>query len=63
MAEERKRKHEDEQAEKTKKKEQEEWNKNFEESRESRISSWKQFQTNKKFKRGGSFKPPKPKLS
>lgn len=61
LAEERKRKHEDEEAEKGKKKDTDEWNKNFEESRESRISSWKDFQTKKKFKKSTFFKPPKPK--
>jgi len=62
LAEERKRKHDDEEAEKEKKKDSEQWNKNFEESRESRITSWKNFQTNKKFKKSTFFKPPKPKV-
>lgn len=61
LAEERKRKHEDEVSEQTKKKDAEQWNKNFEESRESRITSWKNFQTNKKFKKSTFFRPPKPK--
>lgn len=62
LAEERKRKHEDEEAEKGKKRDTDEWNKNFEESRESRISSWKDFQSKKKFKKSTFFKPPKPKV-
>ena len=61
LAEERKRKHVDEVAEQTKKKDSDEWNRNFEESRESRISSWKNFQSNKKFKKSTFFKPPKTK--
>lgn len=60
--EERKRKREGEIDEEEKKKTQQEWNKNFEESREERVGSWQSFQKNKKAKKSkGAFRPPKPK--
>jgi DnaJ family protein C protein 8 len=61
--EERKRKREDEIAEEEKKKVDKEWQKNFEESREGRVSSWKTFQDGKKGKKysKGGVKPPKHK--
>ncbi|CAN7983965.1 hypothetical protein HPB47_021276 [Ixodes persulcatus] len=54
--EERKRKREQELAEEEQQKRDREWHKNFEESRENRVTSWKSFQTGKKTK---LFKPPK----
>ncbi|EEB13075.1 conserved hypothetical protein [Pediculus humanus corporis] len=65
---ERKRKREKEIEEETKASMEKEWQKNFEESREGRVNSWKAFQAGskksdnkvKKFKAGG-FKPPKHK--
>lgn len=64
-ADERKRKREGEIEEETKKKMQQEWNKNYEESRESRVSNWKSFQNNAKSKgsKKGLLRPPKPKLN
>jgi len=62
--EDRKRQREDEQAAAEKKKVDEEFQKNFEESREERVTSWKAFQTKAdkkgKFRKGG-FRPPPPK--
>lgn len=58
-AEERKRKREQEIEEQERKKAHEEWTKNYEESREARVSNWKNFQ-----KKGRSaFRPPKHKPS
>lgn len=54
--EERKRKREAEIREQEKAQEEKEWQKNYEESRENRVSSWKNFQTGKKSK---AYKPPK----
>ncbi|KAG8185871.1 hypothetical protein JTE90_004413 [Oedothorax gibbosus] len=61
--EERKRKREDEISEEEKKKTDKEWQKNYEESRDSRINSWKTFQTNTKSKKKvkKEFRPPKHK--
>jgi len=62
--EDRKRQREDEQTAAEKKRVEDEFQKNFEESREERVSSWKTFQTKAdkkgKFRKGG-FRPPKPK--
>lgn len=56
-AEERKRKREQEIDEEERKKAHAEWTKNYEESREARVSNWKNFQ-----KKGrGAFRPPKHK--
>lgn len=62
--EERKRKREQEIEEEEQQKMQKEWQKNFEESRQSRVDSWLSFQagkTKKKKKKSGmsSFNPPK----
>ena len=54
----RKRKREDELKEEETKKKEKEWQKNFEESRDGRVSSWKDFQKGKNKKIKG-FKPPK----
>ncbi|XP_037519881.1 dnaJ homolog subfamily C member 8 [Rhipicephalus sanguineus] len=54
--EERKRKREAEIREQEKAQQEKEWQKNYEESRENRVSSWKNFQTGKKSK---TYKPPK----
>jgi len=64
-ADERKRKREEEIQEETNKKMQQEWNKNYEESRETRVSNWQTFQKNAKSKGStkGMFRPPKPKLN
>ncbi|KAH9381533.1 hypothetical protein HPB48_005492 [Haemaphysalis longicornis] len=51
-----KRKREAEIREQEKAQQEKEWHKNYEESRENRVSSWKNFQTGKKSK---TFKPPK----
>lgn len=66
--EERKRKREQEIEEEEKATIEKEWQKNFEESRQSRVNSWKAFQAgssgttkNKNKKIRGSFKPPKHK--
>ncbi|KAJ8917122.1 hypothetical protein NQ315_012612 [Exocentrus adspersus] len=65
--EERKRKREAEIEEEEKAKEQKEWQKNFEESRQNRVESWQSFQANTKSKDKKSskkikmFKPPKNK--
>lgn len=60
--EERKRKREGELEEEDRKKVQEEWNKNYELSRESRVSNWQSFQNAAKTKsKKGMFRPPKPK--
>lgn len=62
--EERKRKREGELEEEDRKKVQEEWNKNYELSRESRVSNWQSFQSSSKTKsKKGMFRPPKPKLN
>ena len=61
--EERKRKREGEIEEEDRKKLQEEWNRNYEMSRESRVSNWQSFQSSRKKGRKGSFRPPKPKLN
>ncbi|MCL4138514.1 UNVERIFIED_CONTAM: hypothetical protein GTU68_054889 [Idotea baltica] len=58
--EERKRKREEEIEDEEKKKVEKEWQKNFEESREERVNSWKDFQKGKSKKFKG-FKPPKHK--
>lgn len=58
--EDRKRKREEEIEEEERKKAEVEWNKNYEESREIRVSSWKNFQTTGKVKRK-TFRPPKHK--
>ncbi|XP_065584076.1 dnaJ homolog subfamily C member 8-like [Artemia franciscana] len=61
--EERKRKAEHEADEAQKAKVAKEWQKNFEESREGRVNSWKDFQDKSKTKKKNlGFKPPKPKL-
>ena len=60
--EERKRKREKEIEEEEKAKVDKEWQKNYEESREGRVSSWQKFQAKKKPKSQGSFKPPKHKM-
>lgn len=61
--EDRKRKREEEIEEEEKKKTDKEWQKNYEESRENRINSWKTFQTNNKAKKKvkKEFRPPKHK--
>lgn len=61
--EERKRKREEEIDEEEKKKTDKEWQKNYEESRDNRINSWKTFQTNTKQKKKvkKEFRPPKHK--
>jgi len=59
--EERKRKREKEIEDEEKVKVDKEWQKNFEESREGRVSSWKTFQASKTKKSKGFFKPPKNK--
>lgn len=62
--EERKRKREAEIEQETQVSLEKEWAKNFEESRQSRVESWKTFQStskDKKKKKIQSFKPPKPK--
>lgn len=61
--EERKRKRENEIEEEEKANTEKEWQKNFEESRQNRVESWKTFQTGKKGKKvkGMGFKPPKQK--
>jgi DnaJ family protein C protein 8 len=65
-AEERKRKREEEIAEEEKKKLQQEWNKNYEESRESRVSNWQSFQKGSKSKGPkklkGLIRPPRTPL-
>ncbi|KAL7647233.1 UNVERIFIED_CONTAM: hypothetical protein RMT77_002491 [Armadillidium vulgare] len=58
--EERKRKREEEIQTEERKKAEKEWQKNFEESREDRVNSWKDFQKGKSKKFKG-FKPPKHK--
>ncbi|ELU14620.1 hypothetical protein CAPTEDRAFT_180570 [Capitella teleta] len=64
---ERKRKAEEQEEEVIIKKEQAEWNKNFEESRTDRVTSWRDFQKQapkgaKKVKKvKGGFRPPKPR--
>nr|CAG4648882.1 EOG090X0DLG [Polyphemus pediculus] len=60
--EERKRKREREIEDEEKVKSDKEWQKNFEESREGRVSSWKTFQATKTKKSKGFFKPPKSKM-
>ena len=64
-AEERKRKREEEIEEETKKKLQQEWNKNYEESRQTRVSNWQSFNAKSKGskKLKGMLRPPKPKQS
>lgn len=57
--EERKRKREEEIEEEEKKMQEKEWNKNYEESREIRVSSWKAFQSKGKKSKAGLFKPPR----
>lgn len=58
--EERKRKREQEIAEEEKKKADQEWHKNYEESREMRVGNWQTFQKSKKAKSSkGTFRPPK----
>ncbi|XP_015928637.1 dnaJ homolog subfamily C member 8 [Parasteatoda tepidariorum] len=61
--EERKRKREEEIEEEEKKKTDKEWQKNYEESRDNRITSWKEFQTGGKAKKKKvkEFRPPKHK--
>lgn len=60
--EERKRKREEEIEDEEKKKVDKEWQKNYEESRDNRINSWKAFQTNSKSKKKvKEFRPPKHK--
>lgn len=67
--EDRKRKREDELETEEKAKLEKEWQKNYEESREDRVSSWKNFQTGagtskskeKKVKKIKTFRPPKHK--
>uniref|UniRef100_A0A6A7FWE0 DnaJ homolog subfamily C member 8-like n=2 Tax=Hirondellea gigas TaxID=1518452 RepID=A0A6A7FWE0_9CRUS len=59
--EERKRTREMEIDEEEKKKTQKEWQKNFEESRESRVNSWKDFQKGNSSKKFKGLKPPKHK--
>lgn len=61
MADQKKRKHVEEEAEKEQKREKEEWERNYEQSRESRISSWKSFQTTKRAKKQKEFRPPQHK--
>ncbi|CAG0892071.1 unnamed protein product [Darwinula stevensoni] len=62
--EERKRKREEEIEEEEKKKVEKEFQKNFEESRQERVTSWKDFQegSKKKKKKVGGFRPPKHKM-
>ncbi|XP_023222051.1 dnaJ homolog subfamily C member 8 isoform X2 [Centruroides vittatus] len=59
--EERKRKREQEIAEEERKKLEVEWQKNYEDSRESRVNSWKAFKTGNKSKKLKEFRPPKHK--
>ncbi|KAF2368643.1 DnaJ domain [Trinorchestia longiramus] len=59
--EERKRQREQEIDEEETKKHHKEWQKNFDESRESRVNSWKDFQKGKSSKKFKGFKPPKHK--
>lgn len=59
--EDRKRKREDEIQEEEKKKIEQEWQKNYEESRESRVNSWKAFKAGTKSKKMKEFRPPKHK--
>jgi len=54
---ERKRKREAELDEEDTKRDQKEWNKNFEESREGRVSSWQQFKSGKTSKKSTKAKP------
>lgn len=56
--EERKRKREQELLEEEQQKRDREWHKNYEESRENRVTSWKSFQTGKG-KKSKPYKPPK----
>lgn len=66
-AEQRKRKREEELSAEAQAAIEKEWQKNFEESRQSRVDSWKAFQSKsgttnqKKTKKLKSFKPPKTK--
>ncbi len=60
--EERKRKRETEIEAEEKAKVDKEWQKNFEESREGRVSSWQKFQNKKTKTSKGFFKPPKNKM-
>nr|CAG4642038.1 EOG090X0DLG [Eurycercus lamellatus] len=60
--EERKRKRETEMEAEEKAKVDKEWQKNFEESREGRVSSWQKFQNKKTKTSKGFFKPPKNKM-
>ncbi|KAI1301389.1 DnaJ -like protein subfamily C member 8 [Halotydeus destructor] len=59
VQEETKRKREGEMAEEEKKKNDQEWHKNYEESREQRVGSWQTFQKKKSKKVKTGFKPPK----
>nr|CAG4636511.1 EOG090X0DLG [Eubosmina coregoni] len=59
--EERKRKRETEMEAEEKAKVDKEWQKNFEESRQGRVSSWQKFQNKKTKTSKGFFKPPKAK--
>nr|XP_039258698.1 dnaJ homolog subfamily C member 8-like [Styela clava] len=62
---ERKRKAQQEAEEKEKAKQQKEWDKNFEESRQGRVSSWQNFKKDKKKKKKDTrapFKPPKVRM-
>ena len=59
--EERKRKREKEIEEEEKVKVDKEWQKNYEESRQGRVNSWQKFQSKKKPRSQGAFKPPKNK--
>jgi len=65
--EERKRKREEELEEEERKRVEKEWQKNYEESREERVSNWKSFQqatkSGQKKKVKGMFRPPKPKMN
>lgn len=58
---ERKRKAQEEEEEAVQKKQKAEWNKNFEESRTERVSSWRDWKKGGK-KSKGTFRPPKPKV-
>ena len=60
--EERKRKRETEIEAEEKAKVDKEWQKNFEESRQGRVSSWQKFQHKKTKTSKGFFKPPKNKM-
>ena len=60
--EERKRKRETEIEAEEKAKVDKEWQKNFEESRQGRVSSWQKFQNKKTKTSKGFFKPPKNKM-